>query len=131
VPFFEPGLEELVGRNMKGERLSFTTDIESAVQKSLAIFIAVGTPQSADGAADLRFVKEVALSVARHMNGYKVVVTKSTVPMGTGAMIRRTIQEKQAHPTPFKRREQSRVPARGLRDRGLHATETASSSRRR
>jgi UDPglucose 6-dehydrogenase len=101
VPFFEPGLEELVGRNMKGERLSFTTDIESAVQKSLAIFIAVGTPQDADGAADLRFVKEVALSVARHMNGYKVVVTKSTVPMGTGAMIRRTIQEKQAHPTPF------------------------------
>jgi len=64
--------------------LSFTTDIESAVQKSLAIFIAVGTPQSADGAADLRFVKEVALSVARHMNGYKVVVTKSTVPMGPG-----------------------------------------------
>jgi UDPglucose 6-dehydrogenase len=101
VPFFEPGLEELVGRNMKGERLSFTTDIEAAVQKSLAIFIAVGTPQDADGAADLRFVKEVALSVARHMNGYKVVVTKSTVPMGTGAMIRRTIQEKQTHPTPF------------------------------
>jgi len=101
VPFFEPGLEELVGRNMRGERLSFTTDIESAVQKSLAIFIAVGTPQTADGGADLRFVKEVALSVARHMNGYKVVVTKSTVPMGTGAMIRRTIQEEQAHPTPF------------------------------
>jgi UDPglucose 6-dehydrogenase len=101
VPFFEPGLEELVGRNMKGERLSFTTDIEAAVQKSLAIFIAVGTPQGDDGAADLRFVKEVALSVARHMNGYKVVVTKSTVPMGTGAMIRRTILEKQTHPTPF------------------------------
>jgi UDPglucose 6-dehydrogenase len=101
VPFFEPGLEELVGRNMRGERLSFTTDIASAVQKSLAIFIAVGTPQDAAGAADLRFVKEVALSVARHMNGYKVVVTKSTVPMGTGAMIRRTIQEKQAHPATF------------------------------
>jgi UDPglucose 6-dehydrogenase len=101
VPFFEPGLEELVGRNMRGERLSFTTDIESAVQKSLAIFIAVGTPQTPDGAADLRFVKEVALGVARHMNGYKVVVTKSTVPMGTGAMIRRTIQEEQAHPMPF------------------------------
>jgi UDPglucose 6-dehydrogenase len=101
VPFFEPGLEELVGRNMKGERLSFTTDIAAAVQKSLAIFIAVGTPQDAAGAADLTFVKEVALSVARHMNGYKVVVTKSTVPMGTGAMIRRTIQEKQAHSTPF------------------------------
>src|SRR5712671_5866982 len=76
VPFFEPGLEELVGRNMRGGRLSFTNDIKSAVEKSLAIFIAVGTPPGSDGAADLTFVKEVALSVARHMNGYKVVVTK-------------------------------------------------------
>ena len=101
VPFFEPGLEELVGRNMKGGRLAFTTDIKSAVQKSLVIFIAVGTPSDGDGAADLRFVREVAASIAEHMNGYKVVVTKSTVPTGTGAMIRKIIQEKQKHPHPF------------------------------
>ncbi|HZN02036.1 MAG TPA: UDP-glucose/GDP-mannose dehydrogenase family protein, partial [Candidatus Polarisedimenticolia bacterium] len=101
VPFFEPGLEELVGRNMKGGRLGFTTDIKSAVEKSLVIFIAVGTPSDGEGAADLRFVREVAASIAQHMNGYKVVVTKSTVPTGTGAMIRTIIQEKQRHPHPF------------------------------
>ena len=101
VPFFEPGLEELVGRNMKGGRLAFTTDIKSAVEKSLVIFIAVGTPPDGDGAADLRFVREVAASIAQHMNGYKVVVTKSTVPAGTGAMIRKVIQEKQKHPHSF------------------------------
>jgi UDPglucose 6-dehydrogenase len=101
VPFFEPGLEELVNRNMKGGRLSFTTDIKSAVEKSLVIFIAVGTPSDGDGAADLRFVREVASSIARHMNGYKVVVTKSTVPTGTGAMIRKIIQEQQKSPHPF------------------------------
>jgi UDPglucose 6-dehydrogenase len=101
VPFFEPGLEELVNRNMKGGRLSFTTDIKSAVEKSLVIFIAVGTPSDGDGAADLRFVREVAASIARHMNGYKVVVTKSTVPTGTGAMIRKIIQEQQKSPHPF------------------------------
>jgi UDPglucose 6-dehydrogenase len=101
VPFFEPGLEELVNRNMKGGRLSFTTDIKAAVEKSLVIFIAVGTPSDGDGAADLRFVREVAASIARHMNGYKVVVTKSTVPTGTGAMIRKIIQEQQKAPHPF------------------------------
>jgi len=101
VPFFEPGLEELVGRNMREGRLSFTSDVKAAVEKSLVVIIAVGTPQGADGAADLSFVREVALSVARHMNGYKVVVTKSTVPMGTGAMIRTLIAGNQAHPAPF------------------------------
>jgi len=101
VPFFEPGLEELVARNAREGRLSFTTDMETAIAKSLVIIIAVGTPSGDDGAADLSFVKEVALSVARHMDGYKVVVTKSTVPMGTGAMIRRLIQENQARPEPF------------------------------
>jgi len=101
VPFFEPGLEELVGRNMREGRLSFTSDIKDAVEKSLVVIIAVGTPQGADGGADLRFVREVATSVARHMNGYKVVVTKSTVPMGTGAMIRTLIAENQAKPAPF------------------------------
>jgi UDPglucose 6-dehydrogenase len=91
----------MVVRNMREERLSFTTDIKAAVEKSLVILIAVGTPPGADGAADLRFIKEVAASVARHMNGYKVVVTKSTVPMGTGAMIKALIQEQQAHKHSF------------------------------
>ncbi len=101
VPFYEPGLEEMVVRNMREERLSFTIDIKSAVEKSLVVLIAVGTPPGEDGAADLRFVKEVASSVARHMNGYKVVVTKSTVPMGTGAMIKALIEETQAQKHSF------------------------------
>jgi len=101
VPFFEPGLQEMVQRNSRDGRLSFSTDIEAAVRKALVIFIAVGTPPGDGGAADLSFVKEVALSVARHMDGYKVVVTKSTVPMGTGAMIRRLIEENQPRPHPF------------------------------
>jgi UDPglucose 6-dehydrogenase len=101
VPFYEPGLEEMVARNLRERRLSFTTDIKAAVESALVIFIAVGTPPGDGGAADLSFVREVALSIARHMNGYKVVVTKSTVPMGTGAMIRRLIEENQPRKVPF------------------------------
>ncbi len=101
VPFYEPGLEEMVGRNMKEGRLTFTADMKTAVENSLVLLIAVGTPSGDGGAADLSYVREVALGVARHMNGYKVVVTKSTVPMGTGAMIRRLIEERQARPIPF------------------------------
>jgi UDPglucose 6-dehydrogenase len=101
VPFYEPGLEEMVGRNMKEGRLTFTTDMKAAVENTLVLLIAVGTPSGDGGAADLSYVREVALGVARHMNGYKVVVTKSTVPMGTGAMIRRLIEESQARPIPF------------------------------
>jgi UDPglucose 6-dehydrogenase len=101
VPFFEPGLEELVLRNMRGGRLSFTTEIKEGVEKSLVIFIAVGTPSGTTGGADLRFVKDVAKGIARYMNGYKVVVTKSTVPMGTGAMIRQLIREEQKTKSPF------------------------------
>jgi UDPglucose 6-dehydrogenase len=101
VPFFEPGLEEMVARNMREGRLGFTTDIKAAVEKALVIFIAVGTPPAEDGGADLSFVRDVALSVARHMDGYKVVVTKSTVPMGTGAMIRKLIEEHRVRPHPF------------------------------
>jgi len=101
VPFFEPGLEEMVRRNTKEGRLSFTTDLKTAVEQSLVILIAVGTPSGDGGAVDLSFVREVALSIARHMNGYKVIVTKSTVPMGTGAMIRRLIEDNQVRKTPF------------------------------
>ncbi len=101
VPFYEPGLEEMVARNLREGRLGFTTEIKAAVETALVILIAVGTPPGDGGAADLSFVREVALSIARHMNGYKVVVTKSTVPMGTGAMVRRLIEENQPRKMPF------------------------------
>jgi UDPglucose 6-dehydrogenase len=87
IPIYEPGLEELVARNERKGRLRFTTDLKDGIEKAAAIFIAVGTPPKADGSPDLTFVCEVAEAVARHMNGYKVVVTKSTVPTGTGKMI--------------------------------------------
>jgi len=93
VPIFEPGLEEMVRRNMSEGRLSFSTDLKSAVEKSLVVFIAVGTPQRDDGSADLTYVREVARGIGAAMNEYKVVVTKSTVPMGTGAMIREILQK--------------------------------------
>ena len=93
VPIFEPGLEEMVRRNMAEGRLAFSTDLKSAVEKSQVVFIAVGTPQRDDGSADLSFVREVARGIGSAMNDYKVVVTKSTVPMGTGAMIREIVQK--------------------------------------
>ena len=87
IPIYEPGLEELVARNERKGRLRFTTDLRDAIESALVIFIAVGTPPRPDGTADLTFVRQVARAVAEHMNGYKVVVTKSTVPIGTGKMI--------------------------------------------
>jgi UDPglucose 6-dehydrogenase len=93
IPIYEPGLEEIVERNAKEERLFFSTDIKSAIENSLVIFIAVGTPQGETGMADLSFVKGVAQSIGKYINGYKVVVTKSTVPIGTGEMIKGVIKE--------------------------------------
>jgi UDPglucose 6-dehydrogenase len=101
IPIFEPGLEEMVKRNVQEGRLSFSTDLPAAVERSLVIFIAVGTPQGSDGGADLTFVREVARGIARSMREYRVVVTKSTVPMGTGAMIRRLIEEELPTPVEF------------------------------
>ncbi|HMF10016.1 MAG TPA: UDP-glucose/GDP-mannose dehydrogenase family protein [Thermoanaerobaculia bacterium] len=92
IPIYEPGLEELVARNERKGRLRFTTDLASGIQNAVAIFIAVGTPPKADGSPDLSFVREVAEAVADHMNDYKVVVTKSTVPTGTGKMIEEIIR---------------------------------------
>ncbi len=93
IPFFEPGLEEFVHRNMKEGRLTFSTDIADAVRSSLVIFIAVGTPPRGDGSADLKYVEEVAKEIASNLDGYRVIVTKSTVPVGTGDRIRRIVSE--------------------------------------
>jgi UDPglucose 6-dehydrogenase len=101
VPIYEPGLEEMIQRNAKAGRLSFTTDLAGAVEGALVVFIAVGTPPDKAGRADLTAVREVAKSIARHLNGYKVVVTKSTVPMGTGAMIDELIRTHRKSPIDF------------------------------
>ena len=101
VSIHEPGLEDLITRNMKEGRLSFSTSIQDGVASSLVIFIAVGTPSNDDGSADLRSVEEVAKEIARCMDGYKVVVVKSTVPVGTCRRLKQLIQEHQLRPTPF------------------------------
>ena len=93
VPFYEPGLEELMQRNIAAGRMQFTSDIGHAVESSLVIFIAVGTPPRGDGSADMKFVKGVAKEIADHINSYKVIVTKSTVPVGTGQKVREIISE--------------------------------------
>ncbi|MGH9380290.1 MAG: UDP-glucose dehydrogenase family protein [Thermoanaerobaculia bacterium] len=101
VPIYEPGLATLVRKNMEAGRLAFTTDLENSVVASEVIFIAVGTPPRADGSADLTFVEQVARSIGEHLNGYKVIVTKSTVPIGTGQMIERTVQGTSRAPREF------------------------------
>jgi UDPglucose 6-dehydrogenase len=94
MPIYEPGLEHLVAKNVQAGRLHFTTDVQQAVEHALVIFLAVGTPPKPDGSPDMSFVEAAAASVADHMNGYKVVVTKSTVPIGTGERIRSLISER-------------------------------------
>jgi len=101
VPIYEPGLDALVAKNAQAGRLHFTTELKEAVEKALAIFIAVGTPPREDGSADLSYVVQVAEAIADHMNGYKVVVTKSTVPIGTGQIIERTIAARSGGRHPF------------------------------
>jgi UDPglucose 6-dehydrogenase len=95
IPIYEPGLDQIVSKNKAAGRLNFTTDVRAAVEQSLVIILAVGTPPKDDGSADLSFIEAAALDVARHMNGYKVIVTKSTVPVGTGERLRRLIREQQ------------------------------------
>lgn len=101
IPIYEPGLEQLVAKNTQAGRLRFTTDIKSAVEQALVIFLAVGTPPKTDGSADLTFIEAAARSIAEHMNGYKVLVTKSTVPVGTGEHLRSLIREHQKKPNNF------------------------------
>ena len=93
VPIFEPGLEEIVKRNVASGRLRFTTDTSEAVQRSLVIFIAVPTPPNDDGSTDLTYVEDVARTIGAHLNGYKVVVTKSTVPVRTADRLKGIIEE--------------------------------------
>jgi UDPglucose 6-dehydrogenase len=94
VPIYEPGLEELVRKNLRNHRLVFTTDIRQVVEASLVIFIAVGTPPRGDGLADLSHVEAVAHGIADHLNGYKVIALKSTVPVGTGERLRAIISQR-------------------------------------
>ena len=98
IPIYEPGLEELVRRNRTEKRLNFTTTLPKAVRDSAVVFIAVGTPQGEDGSADLKHVLEVAREIARAMNGYKVIVNKSTVPVGTSEKVREVIRRETTHP---------------------------------
>jgi len=93
TPIHEPQLGEMLQRNLQQGRIHFTTDTEQAVKQSLVIFIAVGTPSKENGAADLTYVDEVARTVARNLDGYKVIVTKSTVPVGTGRRIQQIIRD--------------------------------------
>src|SRR6266567_6804024 len=96
LPIYEPGLQQLVAKNVQAGRLRFTTEIQQAVEQALVIFLAVGTPPKADGSPDLSFVEAAVRSIAEYMNGYKVIVTKSTVPIGTGEHIRKLICERQS-----------------------------------
>ena len=98
IPIYEPGLEELVSRNVAEERLTFSSGLPGAVRRSDIIFIAVGTPQDEDGSADLRHVLGVAEQIGRAMNGHKVIVNKSTVPVGTTEKVRKAVSAVTSHP---------------------------------
>ena len=93
VPIYEPGLEELIKANVREGRLKFSSDLNESVKKSLVCFIAVGTPQSEDGSADMQYVMAVAESIGKAMNGYKVIVDKSTVPVGTAEKVSQVISK--------------------------------------
>jgi len=97
VPIYEPGLDELIKRNTAQRRLSFTTDLSAAVKHAEVVFIAVGTPPGEDGSADLKYVLDAARKIGAAMNGYKVVVNKSTVPVGTGDKVRAAVASKTRH----------------------------------
>ncbi|MCX6544330.1 MAG: UDP-glucose/GDP-mannose dehydrogenase family protein [Acidobacteria bacterium] len=98
MPIFEPGLEEVVKRNVADKRLTFTTQLPRAVRAASVIFIAVGTPQGEDGSADLQHVLGVARDIAKAMNGYKVIVDKSTVPVGTASRVREIVRRETTYP---------------------------------
>ena len=98
IPIYEPGLEELVKRNRAEKRLTFTTNLPQGVRNAQIVFIAVGTPTGEDGSADLRHVMDVAEQIGKAMNGYKVIVDKSTVPVGTAEKVRQVVRKHTNHP---------------------------------
>ncbi|MGH7162883.1 MAG: UDP-glucose dehydrogenase family protein [Planctomycetota bacterium] len=98
LPIYEPGLESLVATNRKAKRLEFTTDLPGAVKSAQVVFIAVGTPPRADGSADLAAVQAVARQIGKHMDGPKVIVNKSTVPVGTAARVKEILSAETRHP---------------------------------
>src|SRR5665647_1289379 len=93
IPIYEPGLEDMVLRNVKAERLHFSTQLADILDNVQVVFSAVGTPPDADGSADLKYVLEVARTIGQNMNQYLMLVTKSTVPVGTAKLVRQTIQD--------------------------------------
>ena len=95
IPIYEPNLDTLVARNVKAGRLHFTTDLTKVLDNVEIVFSAVGTPPDEDGSADLRYVLEVARTIGRNMNHYVLVVTKSTVPVGTAEKVKAVIREEQ------------------------------------
>ncbi len=99
IPIYEPGLKELVDKNFREGRLTFTTDIDTAIRESEVVFIGVGTPPKVNGEADLSFVEAVVESIANNLDGYKVIVTKSTVPVGTNRWIKQLISERSGKDT--------------------------------
>ncbi len=101
IPIYEPGLDTIVAKNVEAGRLHFTTDIKSAVEQALVVFLAVGTPPQPDGTPDMSYYRQAAKDVAEAMNGYKVLVTKSTVPVGTGKWLREFVQANLAVETEF------------------------------
>jgi UDPglucose 6-dehydrogenase len=106
---YEPGLQQLLQKNLQAGRLRFTTDVASASDQALVIFLAVGTPPAPDGSADLTYVENATRTVAQHMNSYKVVATKSTVPVGTGKRLAALKRKRLIHAG--SRRSRARAPA--------------------
>jgi UDPglucose 6-dehydrogenase len=101
MPIYEPGLEALVAKGVREGRLEFSTDLRRTIAQSLVVFLAVGTPPSGDGSADMSQIDEVAYEIAKSLNGYKVIVTKSTVPVGAASRIKKIIEEHKATPSRF------------------------------
>lgn len=101
VPIYEPGLSDLIKRNVREKRLSFTIDAKKTIHESDIIFICVGTPQAGDGTVNLEYVKSAAKDIAKHMNGYKIIVNKSTVPVGTAEMVTKIIKDNQSKKIDF------------------------------
>lgn len=101
MPIYEPGLDALVAKSVREGRLEFSTDVRGTIERSLVVFLAVGTPPSGDGSADMSQIDEVAYEIARSLNGYKVIVTKSTVPVGAASRIKKIIEENKATPSRF------------------------------